>query len=119
MRSPSTLLNQSQSSQPARDGVLGETTIYLIDVPDHLPTGHKGRRTHPSTCLRWVLRGVRGVRLEAVRLGGRWVTSLEALSRFGDRVTATAASAAPVPSPPAIGRRRADHVDQELDATGI
>jgi hypothetical protein len=40
-----------------------------------------------SCILRWVLDGVRlksgqKVRLEAVRLGGRWITSMEALQRF-------------------------------------
>lgn len=30
----------------------------------------------------WVVRGVRGVRLEAVSVGGRWYTSAGALRRF-------------------------------------
>jgi hypothetical protein len=32
----------------------------------------------------WIKRGVRGVRLEAVRVGGQWRTSAEALQRFYD-----------------------------------
>ena len=119
MRSPTKSPNQSSLSPPARDGLLGETTIYLVDVPSHLPTSPNGRRTHHSTCLRWVLRGIRGVKLEAVRLGGRWVTSIEALGRFGNRVTATTAPTAPVPSSSAIDRRRACHVAKELDSAGI
>jgi hypothetical protein len=102
---------------PARDGVLGETRIFLLDAPANLPVGPSGRRIHHSTCLRWVLRGVRGVRLEAVRLGGRWVTSLEALDRFALRVTAT--SSAPTPPSPATDRRRRDKVAAELNKAGI
>ena len=41
-----------------------------------------GKRTHPSTLWRWARKGVRGVKLETRRLGGRFVTSIEALDRF-------------------------------------
>lgn len=43
----------------------------------------EGRRLHPSTVWRWASKGTKGVRLEALRLGGRWLTSAEALERFG------------------------------------
>ena len=49
----------------------------------------RGGGVHVSTLHRYRLRGVGGVRLEAVKLGGRWYTSLEAIDRF---VTATNAS---------------------------
>lgn len=71
----------------AMHGLLGEHTVFLSEIPSRCPT-QAGRRVHLSTALRWVTRGVRGVRLEAVRLGGRWVTSLEALDRFAARLTA-------------------------------
>jgi len=34
------------------------------------------------SAYRWVIKGVRGVRLEAYREGGRWRTSREAVLRF-------------------------------------
>jgi len=34
------------------------------------------------SAYRWVIKGVRGVRLEAYREGGRWRTSQEAVLRF-------------------------------------
>lgn len=40
------------------------------------------RRIHPSTAHRWVFKGVKGRKLEAVRLGGSLYTSSEAVARF-------------------------------------
>jgi hypothetical protein len=69
-----------------------EKLISLADAAKLVPPGRRGKRTHLSTVLRWVLRGARGpsserVKLEAVRLGGRWLTSAEALQRFAERLT--------------------------------
>lgn len=47
-----------------------------------------GRRLHLSTVHRWRLRGVAGVKLETVLIGGRRYTSREALQRFFARSTA-------------------------------
>lgn len=44
--------------------------------------------THISTVHRWRLRGIQGIRLESIRVGGRRVTSLQALERFFARTTA-------------------------------
>ena len=41
-----------------------------------------GKRPHSSTIWRWARKGVQGVRLETRRLGGKFVTSVEALERF-------------------------------------
>jgi hypothetical protein len=85
--------------------LLRENSISLTEAAGLVPPGRRGRPTHLSTLLRWIKPGVRGVRLEAVRLGGRWVTSREALQRFADRLTA--AQAGPT-APVRIGRPRAD-----------
>lgn len=45
-----------------------------------------GKRPHLSTVWRWAVKGVAGVRLEHGRLGGRIVTSREALNRFAEAV---------------------------------
>lgn len=42
---------------------------------------------HPSCLWRWAQHGVRGVRLEVVRVGGTICTSREALQRFIERTT--------------------------------
>ena len=65
-----------------------ETLIPLREAPKHLPPRPNGKRIHISACYRWIGRGVRGVRLESIKIGGTTYTSKEALQRFGDRLTA-------------------------------
>lgn len=69
--------------------LLAETVATLNEIAKRAPSGRgagASRSARHSTVLRWVSRGVfvRGVRvkLEAVRVGGQWLTSLEAYARF-------------------------------------
>ena len=66
--------------------VLHETTLPLTEVPNHVPPMQGGKRISQSAVSRWVTHGIRTpagvIRLEARRLGRRWVTSHEALGRF-------------------------------------
>ena len=96
--------------------LLTEHVVTLVEAARLVPPGRGGRPTHLSTLLRWINPGVRGVRLEAARLGGRWVTSREALQRFADRLTA--AQAGP-PSPVSAGRACAQAAEQELSRLGL
>lgn len=64
-----------------------ETLLTLSQAARLLPPSRHGSPVTLSCLLRWVLTGIRlpdgaVVRLEAVRLGGRWLTSREALQRF-------------------------------------
>lgn len=94
-----------------------EQLINLRTAAKLRPCGRNGRPTHISTIHRWIQRGVRGVRLEAVRIGGSLFTSREALQRFADRLTAP-----PVlnPLPPAANPHgsEAAKADQELSRDG-
>jgi hypothetical protein len=61
----------------------------LIDpFKDHLrPVGEViqarlGKRISPTTLWRWRLKGVNGVRLQCLRLGGSWLTSEAAFGEF-------------------------------------
>ena len=47
-------------------------------------------RRNVATLFRWRSPGIRNVKLESMMYGGRRVTSLEALDRFFERVTAAA-----------------------------
>ena len=91
-------------------GILQETVISLQDAANDLPSGmNPGKRIHFSTLWRWALRGClaidgRRVRLEAVRLGGRWLTSKEALQRFSDALTYVQADEPSTRTP--TGRKR-------------
>src|ERR1700743_706630 len=62
-----------------------ETLLSLTDAAKSLPG-----RPNITTLWRWRNHGVRGVKLETVLSGGRRYTSVEALRRFQDRVTAAA-----------------------------
>ncbi len=62
-----------------------ETVGGLAEIAGQLPRVG-GRKIHTSTLWRWASRGLRGVRLEHVRLGGRIITSLEAVQRFSERL---------------------------------
>ena len=64
--------------------------------------GSRGRRAvDPSTVYRWCQRGSRGadgavVRLEAVRVGSRWLTSASAIARYVAALSGDSTSTIPV-----------------------
>jgi hypothetical protein len=62
-------------------GVLTEDVITIPQACDEIKatTGHKPDR---ATVYRWVLNGVEGQRLEAVRVGRQILTSRQAITRF-------------------------------------
>ena len=90
-----------------------ETLISLRDVPRHLPARPNGKRVHISACYRWIQRGVRGVKLEAMRIGGTMYTSVEALGRFGLRLNVGASETHSLPEPSAR-QRQVDQASQRL-----
>lgn len=47
-----------------------EQLLTLSQLAKRLPRHRNDRPVHPSTCHRWRSPGVRGVRLECVRIGG-------------------------------------------------
>jgi Protein of unknown function (DUF1580) len=106
-----------------------EQRIGLNETAKLYPSSRKGRPTHISTPLRHITKGVRlangvVVRLEGARLGGRWITSVEAVQRFMERLTAGAlgdhskADASSVRTTQQR-RRELDRVDQELARAGF
>ncbi len=52
-----------------------------------LPRRRGNRPVHVSTIHRWRSRGLRGIQLEAVRLGGAWCTTWKAFRRFCQQLT--------------------------------
>jgi len=99
--------------------LLNETIIFLQDVPRLMPRTPRGRPIHLCTVVRWKDRGLRGVKLEAVRLGGRWVTSREALERFVERLTSAASAGGAASETTATVNRRADQAGEVLKREGI
>ncbi|MGD0089101.1 MAG: DUF1580 domain-containing protein [Planctomycetota bacterium] len=72
--------------------IQNEQLLSLKDAAKVLPPVD-GKRPHISTMWRWCRRGLRGIRLEYVRLGHRVCTSAAALSRFTNNLAAADESA--------------------------
>jgi hypothetical protein len=100
-----------------------EAKLSLAQAAKFVPPTRQDKQVHVSTIVRWILHGVRGVRLEAVRVGGRWVTTHEALERFSAALTARYAAPLGVTSDVAQrGRASKSHqerVEQQLTAMGL
>jgi len=91
-----------------------EELLTLAEAARALPRLRNERKVHVSTLYRWISRGVRGVRLEAVRLGRTLVTSREALQRFAERL-----NAAHEPPAPATSSSGLEQAEREPDRHGL
>lgn len=96
-----------------------ETVLSFSEAAGRVPSFRPGRKTHVATLHRWAKQGVRGIKLDSARLGGRLVTSAEALQRFADALSATPAEPAPAIQPPAARRKAIERAESELDRIGI
>jgi hypothetical protein len=101
--------------------LLAEHTMGFAAAARQLPRLRGGRPVHPSTLTRWATAGIsaadgRVVRLEAVRVASRWVTSSEALSRF--IADLTAAPGVELVRTPAARRRASEDAARELARKG-
>jgi Protein of unknown function (DUF1580) len=102
-----------------------EHPIPLAAAARLVPAARNGKRTHLSTLLRWIQTGAKAadgsrVRLEAIRLGGRWLTSREALQRFADRLTPRLHDPVDAPKVRTASRRQqaSERAAEELDQLG-
>lgn len=92
-----------------------ENVITLKDATNYLPKRRKGKRPHAATMFRWAQKGVRGVTLETIRVGGTLCTSTEALQRFCERCTDPSTK----PTDSKARRMAFDKATRELDDAGI
>ena len=110
------------ASPPKPHPLLLETLIGPAEAARLFPD-HRGRgRVNPSTVWRWIRSGVRTstgevVRLEAIRIGTGWRTTVEAIERFVARLNADAPPP-PAPRTPTQRQRAARRADDELDRAG-
>jgi len=81
---------------------LGTETVLSLNQAAKAAPG----RPHLATIWRWAQRGVKGVKLETIVVGGRRFTSSEAIERFIARTTA-AANGEPAPIRTPRQRQRA------------
>jgi hypothetical protein len=114
-------MNESTTSAE----VLNGSGLSLSKAARCFPSFREDKPVAASTVFRWIFAGVRlpdgsRVRLEAVRLGGRWLTSREAIQRFMEAQTPTFGdSAAPKPRTTKQRESAADRAGKELTAIGI
>jgi hypothetical protein len=99
--------------------ILNEKLVSLTEARKHFPN-----RPDKATVWRWYAKGLNGVSLETVVVGGRRFTSEEAIKRFIARRTETANAALGGADQSARARieRQESHdaaVERELDARGV
>jgi hypothetical protein len=122
------------SPAPARSDVPAEVArgngLGLGQLARRCPPSRGLRQVSPETLARWITRGVNGpggcrVHLDAVRLGGRWVSTEAALARFIAALTPSqtdTSDQAAAQTKPQAARTRQDAQErarQELDRLGI
>lgn len=103
--------------------LLGETLLTLTEVARRLPSPRgNGKRMHYTAILRRIVRGTRNVftgrvvKLEAIRDGGRYLTSEEALARYHAALSPPPAAR---PMTPKQRAKRTARVNAACDAAGI
>jgi hypothetical protein len=82
-----------------------------------LPPLRSGRPVSPATLWRWAAHGLRGVRLQIVRIGGTACTSKAALREFFAAVEAARSQPSPETTTPQPSP--ASRAAEELSALGI
>jgi Protein of unknown function (DUF1580) len=87
-----------ESIQQQSDGATlnGEARITIAQGIDYVGKRYGGKRPSVSAFYRWTLQGVRGIRLETECVGRTPYTSIAAIDRFIDAVSAARTQ----PTPP-------------------
>jgi hypothetical protein len=105
--------------------LISEDLLSLAQAAQRMPPGRGGRPVSLGTVLRWVVDGAPGpdgrrVRLEGCRVGGRWLTSVQALGRFAERLTPRFdGELAPAPRTPGRRERETARAAARLEAARI
>ena len=92
---------------------LNESIIAFGALTRRITPCRNNRPVAVSTIHRWRSPGLRGIRLEAIRIGGVWCTSIEAFDRF--ILQTTNADRSPTRSV----RQSSSLTTDALDAAGI
>jgi hypothetical protein len=91
----------------------------LSETGRHVPVSlRQGKPVSLHAALRWAKKGLRGVRLEVLRIGGRLFTSRQALTRFFQALTHADGGARPKGAE-APQTAHASAVERELDQAGL
>ena len=104
--------------------ITSDDTMTLTEACRILPRGRNGAKPHISTLVRWITDGApatdgRRVRLSAVRVGGKWITSRAALREFSALLTPHLEPDMPPPLTPSKRRREEEERGKRLEKVGI
>ncbi len=69
---------------------ISKQLVLVCQIPAASIPGRGDKPIHPRTLGHWCLDGVRGIRLESLKVQGRRYTTMEAWDRFSRAVTAAA-----------------------------
>jgi hypothetical protein len=95
-----------------------ETIISIADAAKHVGK-ISGKNRNRSVIFRWISRGVSGVKLEAIRIGGEIFTSKEALNDFLNRSREARTKRHSVNTANGIRRAKNPNVEAEAEELGI
>jgi hypothetical protein len=84
--------------QHCNDRLLSETLVTLKDVSRRYPSSRRGRSVHLNTIRRWVFKGILGVKLCTVMVGGTVYTSEQEIERWQQAVRRKRAAQRPRPT---------------------
>lgn len=93
-------MNHLLPGEPAMLDLSEQNLMSFAEVTRRLPPSPSGKKRHVATIHRWRRPGVRGVRLEAIRIGHQYFTSWSAVTRFVERISQSEPDSAEGPSDP-------------------
>lgn len=98
-----------------------EDLMPLSTAARRIPGRKPGAGLNPSTLWRWAIRGVKGVKLETLIVGGTRYTSAQALQRFVNASTAVVDDVKPAVPVATVARRKQSALaaERELIAAGM
>lgn len=100
-----------------------EQLINIKSLPGIIPPGRNGKRLSYSTLWRWVLQGVKTptgpVRLEALKCGSAWLTTMSAVERFLSAQTPQFDTSPAPTRTPGQRQRAAERAAKQLESVGI
>lgn len=88
------------------------SSITLQEAAQFVAETTGARRPHINTVLRWARKGVRGVKLDAVRVGRTFWTTRHAVAAFLAKLNSTPETASSVVAAEVLQRQRAEHARQ-------
>jgi hypothetical protein len=106
----------NRSGDPTLAICLSEEVLSLTNAAKRLPARRGDRPPHVSCLFRWAKHGLRGVRLETIRVGGTLCTSREALERFFARLAETDGSDTPRTGISSVRQRQIEGAHRQAGA---